>query len=55
MWPCRVPLFEGGRRQVPRAGNKVPESGDLGLTRGEMILALSLLSGDKTKITIVPI
>jgi hypothetical protein len=40
---------------VPRAGNKVPESGDLGLTRGEMILTLSLLSGDKTKITIVPI
>jgi hypothetical protein len=33
MWPCRVPLFEGGRRQVSRAGNKVPESGDLGLTR----------------------
>jgi LacI family transcriptional regulator len=33
MWPCRVPLFEGGRRQQSRAGNKVPESGDLGLTR----------------------
>jgi ABC-type sugar transport system substrate-binding protein len=32
-WPCRVPLFEGGRRPVSRVGNKVPEAGHLDLTR----------------------
>ena len=36
---------------MPRAGNKVPESGHLDFDEDEMILALSLLSDDKAKIT----
>jgi len=40
----------GSTASVPR-GNKVPESGHLDFDEDEMILALSLLSDDKAKIT----
>ena len=51
--PCPL-VRRGSTASVPR-GNKVPEPGHLDFDEDEMILALSLLSGDKTKLTTEPI
>ena len=47
--PCPL-VRRGSTASVPR-GNKVPEPGHLDFDEDEMILALSLLSDDKAKIT----